>query len=133
VTSTFFEGWVSGEQTDDQARTALGAGRDGVLAEYAALHRVGAIKIPEHLSYPEAATLPCAAVTAWNAVITHGGVNPGDTILTLGTGGVSIFALQFAALVGARVIATSSSDDKLERARKLGAAQTVNYRQKRCR
>jgi NADPH:quinone reductase-like Zn-dependent oxidoreductase len=130
VANTFFERWVSGEQTDEQARTALGAGRDGVLAEYVALHQEGVIKIPEHLSYAEAATLPCAAVTAWNAIISHGGIKSGDTILTLGTGGVSIFAVQFALLSGTRVIITSSSDEKLDRARKLGASETINYKQK---
>jgi len=126
VASTFFERWVSGISTDAQAKTALGAGRDGVLAEYVALHQDGVIKIPQHLSYVEAATLPCAGLTAWNAVT--GNFKPGDTVLTLGTGGVSIFALQFARLGGARVIATSSSNDKLEKAKALGAHETFNYK-----
>ena len=130
VANTFFERWISGEQTDEQARTALGAGRDGVLAEYVALHQDGIIPIPEHLTYAEAATLPCAALTAWNAIVAKGKIRPGDTILTLGTGGVSIFALQFALLSGAEVIITSGSDEKLERANKLGARHTINYRQK---
>jgi NADPH:quinone reductase-like Zn-dependent oxidoreductase len=129
VANTFFERWVSGEGTDQQAGTALGAGRDGVLAEYVVLHQDGVIAIPEHLNYIEAATLPCAAVTAWNALISKGRINPGDTVLTLGTGGVSIFALQFAFLSGAQIIITSSSDEKLEKAKKLGATHTINYRQ----
>ncbi len=129
VANTFFERWVSGEGTDEQARTALGAGRDGVLAEYVALHQDGVIAIPDHLTYQEAATLPCAALTAWNALVSKGNIKAGDTILTLGTGGVSIFALQFALISGARVIITSGSDEKLEKARKLGASHTINYRQ----
>jgi NADPH:quinone reductase-like Zn-dependent oxidoreductase len=127
VANTFFERWPSGNPTDEQARTALGAGRDGMLAEYVALHQDGVIKIPEHLSYIEAATLPCAGVTAWNA--TSGNFKTGDTVLTLGTGGVSIFALQFARLSGARVIVTSSNNDKLAKARALGAHETINYKE----
>jgi NADPH:quinone reductase-like Zn-dependent oxidoreductase len=130
VANTFFERWTSGEQTDEQAKTALGAGRDGVLAEYVVLHQDGVIRIPDHLSYPEAATLPCAALTAWNAVVTAGRVKAGDIVLALGTGGVSVFALQFALLSGAQVIITSSSDQKLDRARKLGAHHTINYKEK---
>ncbi len=129
IAGTFFERWISGAATDELARTALGAGRDGVLAEYVALHEDGVVPIPEHLSYAEAATLPCAALTAWNALVVEGKIKAGDTILTLGTGGVSIFALQFALLNGARVIITSSSDKKLERARQLGASETINYSQ----
>ncbi len=129
VANTFFERWVSGEVSDDKAKTALGAGRDGVLAEYVALHEDGVIPIPENLTYTEAATLPCAGLTAWNALVTEGNITPGDTVLTLGTGGVSIFALQFAQLNGAQVIITSSSDEKLAKAKKLGASHTVNYKQ----
>lgn len=127
VANTFFERWVSGAATDKQAITALGAGRDGVLAEYVALHEDGVISIPDHLTFTEAATLPCAALTAWNALVIQGNIKAGDTILTLGTGGVSIFALQFARLNGAQVIITSSSDEKLKKAADLGASQTVNY------
>lgn len=130
VANTFFERWVSGTQTDEQARTALGAGRDGVMAEYVALHQDGVIPIPSHLSYEEAATLPCAGLTAWNAVVFSGRIKPGDTVLTLGTGGVSVFALQFALMNGARVIITSSSDQKLEKARALGTSEIINYKQK---
>jgi NADPH:quinone reductase-like Zn-dependent oxidoreductase len=128
VANTFFERWVSGEATDETARTALGAGRDGVLSEYVVLHEEGVIGIPDHLSYAEAATLPCAALTAWHALVVEGRIKAGDTVLTLGTGGVSIFALQFALLQGAQVIITSSSDEKLAKARQLGAGHTVNYR-----
>ena len=129
VASTFFERWLSGEATDEKAKTALGAGRDGVLAEYVALHQDGVIPIPEHLTYAEAATLPCAALTAWHALVAEGNVKAGDTILTLGTGGVSIFALQFALMNGCQVFITSSSNEKLERARQLGASRTINYKE----
>ena len=129
VANTFFERWVSGAETEEAARTALGAGRDGVLAEYVVLHEDGVIPIPEHLTYAEAATLPCAALTAWNALVVEGKIKAGDTILTLGTGGVSIFALQFALLNGAQVIITSGSDEKLAKARQLGASHTINYKQ----
>ncbi len=129
VASTFFERWVSGIATDDSARTALGAGRDGVLAEYVVLHEDGVIPVPDHLSFEESATLPCAAVTAWNALVTEGGIKAGETVLTLGTGGVSVFALQFALLHGAEVFITSSSDEKLARARELGASHAINYKQ----
>ncbi len=97
-----------------------------MLAEYVALHQDGVVHIPEHLSYEEAATLPCAAVTAWHALIENG-LKPGESILVLGTGGVSLFALQFARLAGARVIITSRSEAKLVRARELGATDCVNY------
>ena len=107
--------------------TALGGGIDGTLAEYVVLPEHGLVKLPEHLTYEEAATLPCAALTAWNS-LTTGGLLAGQTVLTLGTGGVSIFALQFAKLFGAKVIITSSSDEKLEHARALGADETINYR-----
>ncbi|MBI3650991.1 MAG: NAD(P)-dependent alcohol dehydrogenase [Acidobacteria bacterium] len=128
VANTFFEKWVAGELTEEGAKSALGAGRDGVLAEYVALDEDGVIHVPAHLSDEAAATLPCAALTAWAALITYGKLKAGDTILAMGTGGVSIFALQFAALSGARVIITSSSDAKLERARQLGASDVINYR-----
>lgn len=128
VATTFFERWVSGELTDDLAKTARGGGgRDGVLAEFVALHEDGVVHVPAHLSDEAAATLPCAALTAWNALITQGNIKAGDTVLVLGTGGVSIFALQFALMSGARVIVTSSSDEKLARARALGAHEGINY------
>lgn len=128
VTNTFFERWASGAASEEGARTALGAGRDGVLAEYVAVHEDGVIRFPEHLTYAEAATLPCAALTAWNALVVEGKIKAGDVVLTLGTGGVSIFAMQFALLSGAQVIITSSSDEKLAKAAQLGASQTINYR-----
>jgi len=108
---------------------ALGAPLDGALAEYAVFAADGLLRVPEHLSFEEAATLPCAGVTVWNALV-HGPrcVRPGDTVVTLGTGGVSIFALQIAKMAGARVIITSSSDEKLERARSLGADHGINYK-----
>ena len=129
VAGTFFQNWLSGELTEAKAKSALGGAIDGLLAEYAVLHEDGVVHVPEHLTDEEAATLPCAAVTAWNALITSGGVKAGDTVLVQGTGGVSLFALQFAQVLGARVIATSSSDEKLERVRQLGASDTINYKQ----
>jgi NADPH:quinone reductase-like Zn-dependent oxidoreductase len=128
VAAAFFQTWIGGELTEQKAGSALGGAIDGVLAEYVVLHEDGLVRIPEHLSHEEAATLPCAGVTAWNALVTSGNLKAGDTVLVLGTGGVSLFALQFAGLVGARVIITSSSDAKLERARQLGAADVINYR-----
>jgi NADPH:quinone reductase-like Zn-dependent oxidoreductase len=108
---------------------ALGSPLDGVLAEYAVFDMKGLLRIPDHLSYEEAATLPCAAVTAWNALFVAGGqLKPADTVLTMGTGGVSIFALQMAKAAGARVIITSSSDEKLEHAKRLGADEVINYK-----
>ena len=130
VCPIFMQGWAEGEVSAEAARTTLGGGSDwdGVLREFGAFSEESVVKIPEHLSYEEAATLPCAAVTAWNALAVSGGIKAGDTVLTLGTGGVSIFAMQFAKLFGAKVIATSSSDEKLERAKTLGAGDTINYR-----
>jgi len=121
--------WKDGWVTAEKARTAIGAGNyDGVLREYGAFDAESIVKVPEHLSFDEAATLPCAAVTAWHALVVSGNVQPGETVLTLGTGGVSVFAIQLAKVLGARVIATSSSDEKLERVRDLGADETINYR-----
>lgn len=127
VIGCFFQDWESGDITEEQMFSALGGGIDGVLAEYAALKERGLVHAPPDFSYEEAATLPCAAVTAWQA-LTLANLRAGDTILTLGTGGVSVFALQLAKAHGARVIITSSSDEKLERAAKLGADETINYR-----
>ena len=128
VAGCFFQNWPDGACSAAAMASALGGELDGMLAEEVILKAGGLVKIPAHLSYAEAATLPCAALTAWRALVDVGRVKAGDTVLLLGTGGVSIFALQFARLMGARVIITSSSDDKLERARALGAWQTVNYR-----
>ncbi|MBY0548651.1 MAG: NAD(P)-dependent alcohol dehydrogenase [Candidatus Obscuribacterales bacterium] len=129
VTPIFMQRWLSGMLDKDAAKSALGAAIDGVLQNEAVFHEDGLVKIPEHLSFEEAATLPCAAVTAWNALMESGKILPGARVLTLGTGGVSIFALQFAKAAGAEVIITSSSDAKLERAKKLGAVMGINYGQ----
>jgi NADPH:quinone reductase-like Zn-dependent oxidoreductase len=127
VTATFFQVWVDG--TRPPLMQALGSPMDGVLAEYIVVHQDGLVKLPAGMSFEEGACLSCAGVTAWNAVECVGKpVKPGDTVLALGTGGVSIFALQFSRAAGARVIITSSSDEKLDRARKLGAADTINYK-----
>jgi NADPH:quinone reductase-like Zn-dependent oxidoreductase len=128
VAGCFFQDWIDGPCTAEAMASALGGEIDGVLAEEANLKAGGLVKIPDHLSFAEAATLPCAGLTAWRALVDVGRLKAGDTVLLLGTGGVSIFALQFAGLMGARVIITSSSEDKLARARALGAWQTVNYR-----
>jgi len=128
VVSAFMPGWVDGPPTEAKVRSALGGEADGVLAEEVVLPEAGLLPIPVHLSFEEAATLPCAALTAWNALVETGGIRPGDSVLVQGTGGVSIFALQFARLAGARVIATSSSDEKLARARELGASDGINYK-----
>ena len=128
VTSAFMQKWIAGEPSAEKAKSALGGGIDGILAEYAVLEAEGVVPIPEHLSYEEASTFPCAALTAWHAVITEGNTKPGDVVLVQGTGGVSIFALQFARMAGARVIATSSSDSKLDRAAELGASDGINYK-----
>ncbi len=127
VSAIFAQKWLSGEITEAASKSALGGEIDGMLSEYLVLSEEGLVHIPDHLSYEEAATLPCAAVTAWHAVV-ETGVRPGDTVLILGTGGVSIFALQFARLSGARVIATSGSDEKLAKVIKLGAAEGINYK-----
>jgi NADPH:quinone reductase-like Zn-dependent oxidoreductase len=128
VAGIFMQTWLDGEVTEAKAKSALGGAIDGVLAHYVVFDEDGLVLVPEHLSDEEAATLPCAAVTAWHALVTAGGVRAGDTVLVQGTGGVSLFALQFARLHGARVIATSGSDAKLERARQLGASVGINYR-----
>jgi len=121
VAATFFQKWIDGKTHRDVGPSSLGGQIDGMLSEYVILHEDGVVTIPSHLSFAEAATLPCAGVTAWNALFTRGDLKKGDTVLLEGTGGVSIFGLQFAAAVGARAIITSSSDAKLEQAKKLGA------------
>ena len=129
VAGCFFRRWVDGPITARAMASALGGALDGVLAEEVVFPADGVVRIPDHLSYEQAATLPCAGLTAWHALVEKGGVKAGETVLLLGTGGVSIFALQFAAMHGARAIVTSSSDKKLDRARALGAWETINYRQ----
>ena len=128
VMGIFMQTWLAGEPTQAHAASALGGAVDGMLAEHVVLHEDGLVRTPDYLSDEEAATLPCAAVTAWQGLMTKGGMQAGDTILVLGTGGVSIIALQFAGIAGARAIITSSSDAKLERAKELGAAHCINYR-----
>lgn len=128
VAGTFFRNWIDGPPPREPL-VALGSPpADGMLAEYAVLPEEAAVAVPEHLSTPAAATLPCAGVTAWHALVEYGRVAPGETVLVIGTGGVSIFALQFARLAGARVLVISSSDEKLARARALGADGCINYR-----
>jgi len=128
VAAAFMPRWTAGAISPEAAQSALGGSVDGILSEHVVLHEDGLVRIPEHLSFEEASTLPCAGVTAWNALISTGQLKAGDTILTMGTGGVSLFALQFAHITGARVIITSSSDKKLERVKQMGAHDTINYR-----
>jgi NADPH:quinone reductase-like Zn-dependent oxidoreductase len=128
VAGIFMQNWLDGDPTAERIRGALGGDIDGMLAEYVVLRQSGVIPIPEHLSYEEGATLPCAGVTAWNALENAAHVKPGDVVVTQGTGGVSIFGLQFAKIAGATVIGTSSSDEKLERAKALGLDAGLNYR-----
>ena len=127
VMSLFSQAWSAGEPTRAAQVSTLGGPLDGALADTVLLHEDGAVPTPAHLTDEEAATLPCAAVTAWSALVTHGALKAGDTVLLQGTGGVSIFALQIAKLLGARIIITSSSDAKLARARTLGAHEGINY------
>ncbi|MBI3924941.1 MAG: NAD(P)-dependent alcohol dehydrogenase [Armatimonadetes bacterium] len=129
VCPMFCQGWIAGGPDRERLRGTLGSPADGVLADQIVLPEEGVARFPEHLSDAEAATLPCAGLTAWSALVSLARLAPGDRILTLGTGGVSIFALQFGRVLGAEVAITSSDDDKLERARSLGARFTVNYRQ----
>jgi NADPH:quinone reductase-like Zn-dependent oxidoreductase len=128
VAGSFFQKWITGPFAREYGSSALGGAIDGVLTQQRVFDQEGLVPVPEHLSYAEGATLPCAGLTAWNALVPTAHVEAGDTVLLLGTGGVSIFGLQFAKLHGARAIITSSSDEKLERARALGADETVNYK-----
>ena len=126
VAGIFMQNWLDGPPTPNKVKGALGGDVDGMLAEYVVLNETGLVAIPEHLSYQEAATLPCAAVTAWNA-LAAGDLKPGGTVLIQGTGGVSIFALQFARLKGAKVLGVSGSNEKLHRAYDLGLDAGLNY------
>ena len=128
VAGCFFQRWIGGPPAADTHTSALGGSIDGMLADYAVLEEDGVVALPAHLSFEQGATLPCAAVTAWHALAEHGHIVAGQTVLVQGTGGVSIFALQFARLMGAQVIVTSSSEGKLARAKALGAAHGVNYK-----
>ncbi|KAK0460395.1 alcohol dehydrogenase superfamily protein [Desarmillaria tabescens] len=127
VCANFSTDHLDGDVTAESISTALGGGQHGVLTEYRSLPDYSLVRIPEHMSYEEASTLPCAALTAYNALLGPKPVKAGDTVLVLGTGGVSIFGLQFAIASGANVIVTSSSDAKLEITKKLGATHTINY------
>ena len=128
VVGCFAPSWIEGPVTQEKVDSALGCYVDGVLAEYTLFNAESVLPVPAHLSFEEAATLPCAALTAWHALFVVDHVQPGWTVLVQGTGGVSLFALQFARTAGARVIVTSSSDQKLARARELGASGGINYK-----
>ena len=129
VAGIFTQAWLEGEYKPEYWRTStLGGPLPGMLAEYALLSELGVVKLPDYLSYEEGATLPCAAVTAWNGLFVAGDLQPGETVLVQGTGGVSLFALQMAKMAGAQVFVTSGSDTKLEKAKALGADGTVNYK-----
>lgn len=128
VAGAFMQQWLGGGIPAEAPLSALGGAIDGMLAEYVVLSEQGVVKVPAHLTDDEAASLPCAAVTAWNALMRQGELKAGDTVVCLGTGGVSMIALAFAKMSGARVIVTSSSDDKLAVAKQLGADQTINYK-----
>jgi len=128
VAGIFMQNWLDGGPSAAKSKGALGGDIDGMAATEVVLSQDGLVRIPDHLTYEEAATLPCAAVTAWNALFAVANTQPGHTVLILGTGGVSIFALQFGKIAGARVFGTSSSDEKLERAKALGLDEGLNYK-----
>ena len=128
VAPCFFQKWIEGPPSKEKGSSALGGAIDGVAREYAVFSEDGLVQAPASLTDEEVAALPCAGVTAWHSLFGHAGTVPGDTVLLQGTGGVSIFALQFAKLAGLRTIITSSSDQKLAHARKLGADETINYK-----
>jgi NADPH:quinone reductase-like Zn-dependent oxidoreductase len=127
VAGCFFPRWQSGPFDLSNHQYDLGGNLDGMLRQHAVMHEDAWVRIPSHMKTLEASTLPCAALTAWYSLVSRGGLRQGQTVLVLGTGGVSIFALQIAKRMGARVVITSSDDRKLERARSLGADHTVNY------
>lgn len=129
VAGCFFQEWFSGEPTLEKTATTLGSPLDGMLAEYRVLNEQGVVHVPEHLTDEQAATLPCAALTAWSALVTYGGVRAGDTILVQGTGGVALFGLQIGRIIGARVVVISSSGEKLERVAGMGADHGINYKE----
>jgi NADPH:quinone reductase-like Zn-dependent oxidoreductase len=129
VAGCFMQKWIDGPPTREKNNSALGGAIDGVLRDYAIFHEDGLVKPPASLTDVEAATLPCAAVTAWHSLFEHSGSAPGDTVLVQGTGGVSTFALLFARAAGLRAILTSSSDEKIARAKELGADEGINYKQ----
>ncbi len=128
VCPTYFQNWTSGEPTPERFSSALGGPLNGVMADLVCLSAAGVAKVPDYLSDAEAATLPCAALTAWSAVVTHGRTGAGDKVLVQGTGSVALFALAFAKMHGAHVTVISSSDDKLAKVTQMGADATINYR-----
>lgn len=128
VAGIFMQTWLAGPMRNEYPESALGGAIDGVLTEYRTFSEDGLTAIPDYLTYEEAATLPCAAVTVWNGLFVQGQAQPGDTIVLQGTGGVSLFGLQFAKAAGMRTILTSSSDEKLAKGRALGADVTINYK-----
>jgi len=128
VAPIFVQRWLGGNPLPEYMPSALGGPSDGVLAEQIVLNAEGLVRIPSHMSFEEAATLPCAAVTAWNAVFVKGALQPGQTVVTLGTGGVSLFAAQFGLMAGARVIATTGSVQKVARLQALGVTHVINYK-----
>ncbi len=130
VAGIFMQKWVDGGPSREKSASALGGAIDGVLAEYKIFHEEGLVSLPAHLSDVEAATLPCAGVTAWHALFEERPPQPGDSLLILGTGGVATFALQFGHVAGLRTIVLSSSNDKLARAQAMGASDTINYRER---
>lgn len=130
VMPIFAQKWWDGAPNFDQLRSTLGGPNDGCLSEYQTFEDTGLVSIPEHLNWEEAATLGCAGLTAYNSVVTYGNVSNGSSVLCLGTGGVSLFALLFAKAIGAKVIITSSSEEKLERAKALGADEVISYTKK---
>jgi len=128
VIGCLFPDWLGGPITEEKIKRQLGGSVDGCACEFRVFPEHGLVRTPEHLSDIEAATLPCAALTAWSAIASQGHIGPGDTVLTQGSGGVSLFALQFARLAGASVIATSSTSGRLARLEALGARHLINYR-----
>lgn len=128
VAAIFFPKWIEGRPKPEYLGSLGGGSTDGMLSQYVTLNEDSLVAIPKHLSYEEAATLPCAGVTAWNALVTRGHTQPGDFVLLQGTGGVSILGLQLAVALGARPVITSSHDDKLARAKQLGAVVAINYK-----
>lgn len=128
VAGCFMQKWVGGAIDQSAQASAMGGAIDGMLTELAVLEEDGVVRLPDHLGFEEGATLPCAGVTAWHALVEIGGIKAGDTVLVLGSGGVSIFALQFARMFGARVIATSGSKAKAERLKQMGAEAVIDYR-----
>ena len=128
VIASFFPTWLSGSLSDFHHANALGGGRDGMLAEEVVLPETAWVRLPDGLGFEEGSTLPCAGLTAWNALFEAAALKPGETVLVQGTGGVSVFALQLAKSAGARVIVTSSSEEKRRRAKELGADHVIDYK-----